>query len=65
MVMFLSFVTDMSTQMFLIRTESYHMVVLLVSEYNYDDDMFDKNPEMCQVFDWDGCVLIRYDITIC
>jgi len=35
----------------------------LCIEFQYDSDTFDVTPEMQEVFDWDGCFIVRYSLT--
>jgi len=36
--------------------------VMLCIEFQYDPDTFDVTPEMQEVFDWDGCFIVRYAV---
>jgi len=38
------------------------MGCLLYAEFQYDPDTFDVTPEMQEVFDWDGCFIVRYTL---
>jgi len=38
---------------------NYIMGYLLCVEFKYDPDTFDVTSEMWEVFDWDGCFIVR------
>jgi len=40
------------------------MRYLLCLEFQYDPDTFDVTPEMQEVFDWDGCFIVRYSLVV-